>query len=145
MLSCNGDDRWRLSRRLAGGFRSCRLLRCTDPQFSAAQREVLVPFIACSFVSNSIAAAGGSVNSRFHEILPNRAVKPRQALAVGSCHNFHTCALLNATSPVALVSLEANRPIPPDRKVASFVVAMYCLFTYKYMLLPRAITVRRFC
>ena len=131
MLSFNGDGRWRLSRWLAGGFCSCWLLRCTDPQLSAAQRKVLVPFIAYMLVLSlvfRIAIVWGFVNSRFHNF-----------------HNFQTCALLNATSPVGLTSLEANRPIPPDRKVGSFAVAMYCLFTYRYMLLPRAITVRRFC
>ncbi|HZU00320.1 MAG TPA: hypothetical protein VFA10_11690, partial [Ktedonobacteraceae bacterium] len=42
-----------LARRLAGGFLSYELLRCTDPQFSATHQEVLVPFIAILYLSDS--------------------------------------------------------------------------------------------
>ena len=49
MLSCNGDDRWRSSRGLAGGFRFYWLLRCTGPQLAAAQQKILVPFMAVYF------------------------------------------------------------------------------------------------
>ncbi len=42
-----------LARRLAGGFLSYELLRCTNPQFSAAHQEVLVPFIAMLYLSDS--------------------------------------------------------------------------------------------
>jgi len=45
----NGDDRWRSSRGLAGGFRFYWLLRCTGPQLAAAQQKILVPFIATYF------------------------------------------------------------------------------------------------
>jgi hypothetical protein len=62
-LPCNGGNRWRLSRWLTGGFRSCWLLRCTFPQLSVAQQQVLVPLIADLFVVLSIPVYLGFVNS----------------------------------------------------------------------------------
>ena len=50
LLPGNGGDRGRFSRRLAGGFPFCLLLRCTNPQFAVGQQKVLVPFVAFVFL-----------------------------------------------------------------------------------------------
>ena len=63
LLPGNGGDRGRFSRRLAGGFPFCLLLRCTNPQFSVGQQKVLVPFVAfVFFVGTSIPVVCDFVN-----------------------------------------------------------------------------------
>jgi hypothetical protein len=63
-LPVNGGDRWRLSRRLAGGFRFCLLPRCTDPRLSIGEQKILVPFFAVfSFVETRIPVVCDFVNN----------------------------------------------------------------------------------
>src|SRR6266571_5063620 len=63
-LPVNGGDRWRLSRRLAGGFRFCLLPRCTDPRLSAGEQKILVPFFdVISFVETRIPVVCDFVNN----------------------------------------------------------------------------------
>jgi hypothetical protein len=69
-LPVNGGGRWRLSRRLAGGFRFCLLPRCTDPRLSAGEQKILVPFFAViSFVETRIPVVCDFVNNFIGKLL----------------------------------------------------------------------------
>jgi hypothetical protein len=68
-LPVNGGDRWRLSRRLEGGFHFCLLPRCTGPRLSAGEQKILVPFFAViSFVETRIPVFCDIVNNFGEEI-----------------------------------------------------------------------------
>src|SRR5260370_28510111 len=55
-----------------------------------------------------------------------RYVNSSLSVSIVPCYNFHTLALLSATSPARVTT-----PICPDRNVVSLKLLMSCLLTYK--------------
>ena len=98
-MPANGGNRWRLSRWLTGGFFFYWLLRCTLPQLAVAWQKILVPFIACLFITNRLPVVLLFVNTVFILSSTNYWVFDASEVGTGVV-GMWCCALSGAIAPV---------------------------------------------
>ena len=124
-MPANGGNRWRLSRWLTGGFLFYWLLRCTLPQLAVAWQKILVPFIACLFITNRLPVVLLFVNTIFILGSTNYWVFDASEVGTGvvgmwcggACavlvpsYIFHTFIFVNATLTDLLAKSPPKTPI----------------------------------